>query len=248
MSAHKELDRMLEADIKALTLNYLMDREIINQDSIIMNELTVGNYLRRVDLAIFTKGKLIAFEIKSEADSLYRLEGQVDTYLKYFDKVIIVSASKFIPKLAVNLPKSVGLWEVSSTKIKIKNKGCYKYKVDNSQLIDYMDVVDLKKIASKLKIITEKNRSSLGSSLINVSNKVLRQGVQVSLNRKFRESNRRFIDATNNKVILKDDLKLLSRFSSKRDKNKLEETKSKDFWTNIDKHVAELTRFVNSAT
>jgi hypothetical protein len=248
MSTVKELDRMLEADIKALTLNYLRDKGIINQDSIIMNELTIGNYLRRVDLAIFTNCKLIAFEIKSEADSLYRLDGQVDTYLKYFDKVIVISDSKFIPKMVTNLPKSVGLWEINKATIKVKNKGRYKNKIDSRQLIDYMDVVDLVRLTSTLKIRSEKNRSSLESAIANVSNKNLRQEVQVSLNRKFAESNRLFIKETGNKVITTNDLKLLSRFSSQREKNKLEEKQKKEFWSNIDEHIADLTRFVNSAT
>lgn len=114
--------RLLEADIKALTLNYLRDKNIIDGNSIIMNELTIGDFSRRVDLAIFNKGKLIAFEIKSEADSLFRLNGQLDKYLEYFDKVIVVSDTKFVPSLLESLPNKIGLWEVEKSKIKIKKK------------------------------------------------------------------------------------------------------------------------------
>jgi len=247
MSSEKELDRMLEADIKALTLNYLKDKEMIDQESIIMNELTVGNYLRRVDLAILSKGKLIAFEIKSEADSLYRLEGQIETYLKYFDKVIVVSDAKFIPKMTEILPKCVGLWTVDKTSIQVKNRGKLQDKIESKQLIDYMDVVDLMKLTSKLNIRSDKDRASLESALENASNKHLRGGVQMSLHRKFKEYNQLFAEETNNKAISTDDLKLLSRFSSIRERSKLKEKQSKDFWQNIDKHIAELTEFVNSA-
>ncbi len=248
MDASKDSNRMLEGDIKALTLNYLRDMKIINQDSIIMSELTVGNYLKRVDLAILTKGKLIAFEIKSEADSLYRLEEQVHTYLKYFDMVIVASDTKFISKITHKLPKSVGLWEINKSEIKIKSKGTCSDRIESSQLIDYMDVVDLAKLASNLKIPFIKNRNALKDSLANVANESLRLGVQQTLSRKFRESNLKFVEETVNKIISKDDLRLLSRFSAQREKNKLEEMQSNQFWLNIDKHIADLTKFVDSET
>jgi hypothetical protein len=239
--------KFLEADIKALTLNYLRDKKIIDQESIIMNELTLGKYIRRVDLAIFIKGKLVAFEIKSEADSLYRLDGQIDTYLEYFDKVIVVSDSKFIPKLINNLPEQVGIWEVSSSNIDVQVKGRLQNKIDKTKLIDYMDVVDLIKLSSKLSISTDKDRVSLENSLINASNKALRNGVELSLKRKFKENNLIFLEQTKNKIISKNDLKLLSRFNTQREKVKLEVEQRDNFWKSIDKHAAELTEFVNSA-
>lgn len=248
MNDKSTLDRLLEADIKALILNYLRDKKVIGAESIIMNELTVGNFSRRVDLAIYSNGKLIAFEIKSEADTLSRLSGQIETYLDYFDKVIVVSDTKFIPKILNDLPKDVGVWEVKSSKIKVKAKGKYQYKIDNQKLINFMDVVDLVKISTKLKIQSEKHRYALEESLLGVSNKDLRIGVQISLNRKFKGVTQSFIKETKDKTITKEDLKTLSRFISQREEIKRKEKKNKEFWENIEQHVVELTNFVKATT
>ncbi|NOH84668.1 sce7726 family protein [Vibrio sp. 03-59-1] len=248
MAENKELKRLLEPDVKALTLNYLRDKRIIAEDSIIMNELTVGNFARRVDLAIYSNGKLVAFEIKSEADTLARLNGQLDKYLEYFDKVIVVSDTKFIPTLTNSLPKNVGLWEVNSSKIIVKQRGKYQCKIDNSKLISMMDVVDLSKLSTKLNIQSERNRSSLEDSLKRVSNKNLRSGVHASLSRKFLGVTHSFIEETKDRAISKDDLKILSRFSTHREKMKSEQNKSRVFWDNIEQHIADLSQFVKAST
>lgn len=247
MSLTLKTDRMLEADIKALTLNYLRDKKIIDNESIIMNELTIGNFVRRVDLAIYTKGKLIAFEIKSEADSLTRLDGQIEKYLEYFDKVVIVADTKFIPKINKNLLTNVGLWEVNSLNIKIHNKGRYIYNTEKSKLINLMDVVDLAKLSSKLKIQSEKHRGELEKSLLNAASKDLRLGVQASISRKFKDVNMDFIKKTEGKTISNEDLKALSRFRKKREKTKKNAKLKKEFWDNIDQHIETLTKFSKAA-
>ena len=245
MPKNTDLIRFLEPDIKALTLSYLRDKEVIDNNSIIINEFTVGGFSRRVDLVIFTKGKLIAFEIKSEADSLTRLNGQINTYLEYFDKVIVVADKKFTSKIQENSPKNVGLWEVSSTKIKIKNRGKTKKKVTNARLIDMMDVVDLSKLASKLKLRVDKQRSYLVKSLLSVSNKQLRLGVEAALTRKYKNASAAFLKTTKSRKILKEDLTVLSRFKLHRDYQKQKIKQNKIFWSNIDDHVTALTKFVS---
>jgi len=248
MKEHSPSTKLLEADIKAKTLNYLRCKNIIDNKSIIMNELTIGNFKRRVDLAIYTNGRLIAFEIKSEADSLTRLEGQVNTYLDYFDKVIVISDKKFTSKIIEKSPKSVGVWEVSSEMISIKSKGSFKNKIDNEKLLTFMDVVDLKKLSTRLKIPSEKHRTALESSLVSVSNSNLRLGVEQSLKRKFEDVTKTFNEETSCKSISKKDLKTLSRFSEQREVEKKKLKQKVEFWNNIDQHVSDLSHFLKSAT
>ena len=51
---------------------------------------------RRVDVLVITGNlELIAFEIKSDLDSLKRLRGQVKDYQKTFDKLYIVTSAKY---------------------------------------------------------------------------------------------------------------------------------------------------------
>ncbi|HHI5022223.1 TPA: sce7726 family protein [Vibrio parahaemolyticus] len=236
--------RLLEPDIKALTINYLRDKNIINENSIIMSELTVGNFSRRVDLAIYSQGKLLAFEIKSEADSLNRLSGQIDKYLEYFDKVVVVSDKKFVSMLTDSLPENVGLWEVNKSKIKVRQRGRLQQKIDSSKLIDMMDLIDLHKLSSKLKSEAHKD---IEKSLESVPYKTLRQGVEATLERKFSSVTRSFMDATKNRKVVREDIKILSRFGEHRERIKLEQKQSRAFWDNIEQHAADFQKFAEAS-
>ncbi|EIA1588306.1 sce7726 family protein [Vibrio parahaemolyticus] len=243
----KEKSRLLEADIKALTLTYLRDKNIIDENSIIMNELTVGNFSRRVDLAVCSQGKLLAFEIKSEADSLCRLAGQLDKYLEYFDKVVVVSDTKFISSLTESLPTKIGLWEVANAKIKVKQKGQLQRKIDNSKLIDMMDLSDLRKLSSRLNLKMGKDKESIETSLELLSNKVLRQEVKATLSRKYLEVTKSFMDLTRSRKVESEDIKILSRYGKYREKIKIEQSKSKAFWDNIEQHAADFKSFAEAS-
>lgn len=58
-------------------------------------------------------GKLAAFEIKSERDTLERLEGQLGTYLRFFEQVTVVCAEKHVEAVKVHAPEAVGIIAVS---------------------------------------------------------------------------------------------------------------------------------------
>lgn len=115
--------KMLETDIKSVILNYLRNKGELCHSSTIISELTVNKFSRRVDLAIIEKGKAYAFEIKSAADSLNRLEGQVTEYLNYFDKVIVVADSRHANKILSLVPRNVGVWEIRANKVVILQRG-----------------------------------------------------------------------------------------------------------------------------
>ncbi|MBA4079613.1 MAG: hypothetical protein C0508_31600, partial [Cyanobacteria bacterium PR.023] len=72
--------RQLEPEMKASVLNHLRGQGKISHDSVVINELTLNGYKRRVDVAFVTANRFYAVEIKSAADSLYRLQGQVEKY------------------------------------------------------------------------------------------------------------------------------------------------------------------------
>lgn len=100
-----------ERDIKAALIDKLFDRGMLD-DAVLINEMVVANWNRRADLAV-ANGRLYAFEIKSDLDTLSRLEGQVSAYLGRFDKVIVVTTAKFSSTIASSVPEHVEIWEVS---------------------------------------------------------------------------------------------------------------------------------------
>lgn len=99
-----------ERDIKALLIDWLFDKNMI-EDAVIINEMVVANWSRRADIAV-ANGRLYGFEIKSQLDTLKRLPGQIESFQEHFDKVIVVAASKFIKSIEKQYPAEIGILEV----------------------------------------------------------------------------------------------------------------------------------------
>jgi hypothetical protein len=76
-------------------------------------EMFVDGFSRRADL-VMANGKLAAFEIKSDRDSLDRLDGQLRSYLRFFEQVSVVCAERHLPGVLATAPAEVGVLRVAS--------------------------------------------------------------------------------------------------------------------------------------
>jgi hypothetical protein len=145
------LSMLKEPEIKAAFIDWLIDKNMLADDAVLINELPVDDFSRRVDLAI-ANGKLLAFEIKSDFDNLSRLEGQISTYLQHFDKVTLVCSTKFTDKAMELLPKNVEIIEFASqqnrVKFSIRNRGKLS-KVSNNE--NFLSFVDKRQLVKKLR-------------------------------------------------------------------------------------------------
>lgn len=100
-----------EMDIKAALIDKLLEKGAL-ENAVLINEMVIANWNRRADLAV-ANGRLYAYEIKSDLDTLDRLEGQVYAYLDRFDKVTVVTTPKFVLSVASQMPDQVEIWEAS---------------------------------------------------------------------------------------------------------------------------------------
>lgn len=75
--------------------------------STIIHELTIGE--SKADICLITKKKLNIFEIKSERDSISRLENQILDYYKITPYLYVVIAEKHLNKILENSPDSIGI-------------------------------------------------------------------------------------------------------------------------------------------
>ncbi|WP_133244817.1 sce7726 family protein [Caulobacter radicis] len=98
-----------EAELKAAVIDRLLAGAHVDDDAVLISEMTVANWSRRADV-VLANGKLWAFEIKSEADSLARLPGQAATFRTYFEKFVIVAAARFEAAITAMNLDGVGLW------------------------------------------------------------------------------------------------------------------------------------------
>ncbi len=105
--------------LKTIVVDFWLTKHNID---LIVNEAPFFKGNRRADLIMIEKNKLIAFEIKSELDSLKNVKSQLEDYIKIFDKVYLVISDKF--------SKSHELKEISPKVGIILWKKCLKVKKD----------------------------------------------------------------------------------------------------------------------
>ena len=193
-------EKVLEPEIKSILINHLIMKGLFDCNDSIINEFLVGDYSRRVDLALINKNQLIAFEIKSSADTLYRLSGQVEKYLEYFDKVIIVTTNKHTNSALDMTPSNVAIWEINGSIIKAKRRGRKKTIKDNEKLIELMTAKDLVKALKNQNVVFDKKvrRSELISLLKELPLYKIREEAISSIRNRYESTSNAFWEKINN--------------------------------------------------
>ena len=116
----ESLKKWDEKKAKAILIDHLLN----NRDrGIVCSEVPFLGGRRWADILEVKENSLIAYEIKSDLDSLYRIKGQIHDYLNTFNEVYIVLSKKFKGK-EKELPKSVGYFWIdpSEEKVILKRK------------------------------------------------------------------------------------------------------------------------------
>ncbi len=94
----------------ALTQRVLLGRHSL-QTATMLNEFRVGEC--KVDLAIIN-GTATAYEIKSERDSLSRLEQQIETYKQFFANVCVIAGENHEGSVRSIVSEDVGILKLSA--------------------------------------------------------------------------------------------------------------------------------------
>jgi len=160
--------KLYEKDIKIILIKYLLSNSLISENDVLINEFTIDSHSRRVDLLVVKSDLTVAYEIKSEADSLNRVEGQLSKYNSFFDKVVVVAAKKHIEILKLSTDDSIELWQVDETNISIIRKGKINKVKDKINLLKFIPANTLHKIAKRTtEFKVERTRKNLESLLVN---------------------------------------------------------------------------------
>lgn len=135
-----------EKAIKTKLIDYILDKKY-PKCKLIGVEVPFISMKRRVDVLVITGQKeLIAFEIKSDLDSLYRLNDQIKDYKKAFDKLYIVTSEKYKNiRLPSNLCKNLGFIYING-QVCEKKKAVKIRELDKNYLIRFLLKKDLIKL------------------------------------------------------------------------------------------------------
>jgi hypothetical protein len=184
-----------EKRMKAAVIDRLLEGQRVDDDSVLISEMTVANWTRRADI-VLANGRLWAFEIKSEADRLVRLPGQVNTFAAHFEKLTIVVAPRFEAQVREMLPDGVGLWVEESD-------GCLKERVRSRALplkldaaLSLMTAADLRGFLScnGVRCIKAAPRAILEEMAHEFPVVDLANAAREAVKRRFRRSHRAFVE------------------------------------------------------
>lgn len=106
----KDRDARHEYVYKAAIINKILLGKHSLRTASVLNEFRVEHC--KADLAILN-GTAAVYEIKSERDSLSRLERQIAAYQKVFAKVNVIAGSNHIENVLGMVPNEVGVFELS---------------------------------------------------------------------------------------------------------------------------------------
>lgn len=184
--------RTAEADLKVRVIKFLCRSGQLTCEHTIANEMMVGGYSRRVDLAVF--GNIThAIEIKSHSDSLTRLAGQVSDYSKFFDKVTVVVAEKHLTRASKVLPKEVGLWVLEDNKIRKIRLGRKPLASDPVSLLRMINASELKKILTKHGLAKGvRTREQLDYFALKLSRRKLKSSITETLRERYLPTTKTF--------------------------------------------------------
>lgn len=196
-----------ENHLKAKLLNELRRTGRISESTTIANELPVGSTGVRADLAFLNRA-FCGVEIKSNRDSLKRLERQLAIYKQYFDRTILLIGSKHLEGLkALQLDMDgVELWVASGLSLRREKQGSTARKDEHQ--IELLTVEQHRRYSTRLK-----DRS--------ITEKLFRHAFRD----RFQATSQSFWQATLGRVIESEDLVLLSRFEERRQLHALLEKK-----------------------
>lgn len=132
-------------NIKLLSLDYIP--RVFG--GTMMFEFPFLNGRRRADIICSSNKYLIAFEIKSDFDSLSTLQEQVDDYKKCFNSTYVVCGEKHLKKIQDNKNIDAGIIFIKNNEFILLRKAKLRVRLDVRARLSMCELSFLKKLSSK---------------------------------------------------------------------------------------------------
>lgn len=143
-----------EFQVKKALVTWLTSKGLL-ENHLIVSEMVVGDWARRADLVVLG-AQIQAFEIKTEFDTLKRLDGQLKEFSCRFDKVTIVCSDRFTQNiLSIDEYKNFSVIEYfeknNNISFKVRQRGRVNKVSDKNILIEYLNKSDMAEYVRRLK-------------------------------------------------------------------------------------------------
>ncbi len=179
---------------KAQLIQYFLKKQLLKEDVVLINELSLESFSRRADL-VLVNGSIDLFEIKSEADSLVRLNGQIETFTKFCDKLHIVVAECHAKKVLSLTSEKTAVWQLNSNgEIKILRKGKKSILLDKKNLLQMINISELRKLLTRNKIKPiPQRRKFMDIAALELDSKIIRQEVLQLLKERYVQDTKKIL-------------------------------------------------------
>jgi hypothetical protein len=222
------LHRIDEIAIKCMILQNWRTSGRIDRNSVIATEYVLGTAKRRADLAILGD-QFTGVEIKSEFDSLDRLNGQVATYEGCFDRVVVVAAAKHTAKCIDRLPSHIELWQVDrSGELTQLRPAAVDSEPELSLLLRLLTLEQLRKLVGAGNTRIPRRDLYAAASLLEQG--AIRELVTEAFRRTYWRTSESFWRAIGRRTIAVRDLSHLSRFAPDRAAASAARVQEENFW------------------
>lgn len=222
-----------ERSLKAIYLQHCVDAGVVRNGWCLSSEYRLDRNARRADLAILGGGRFVGIEFKSQRDTVKRLAGQMDAYLRVFDEVVLVVAEKHIEQALAQAPTSVAVYianndgslrVVRQAGTGISNALCNRTMAQN-----------LTKAQLSAMVTSEDPRLSRNQLLAladALPTEVVRHTVQSAFQNRYEATSQRFWRKTTGRTVEIEHLESLSRYAKRRKIWQQHKIRNDRFWNN----------------
>ncbi len=153
------MDTINADQLKARLIDYLIE-SAGKANLLVGSEIMYGSENRFVDILALYSKKTVAFEIKSDLDSLERLKLQLQQYSEVFDYTYVLTTSKHYKKVLSMINQNTGVYVYKDGVIKIikeaqqnrrNKKASILDSINTSSLMDYFYIPQHIKYADRIR-------------------------------------------------------------------------------------------------
>lgn len=213
MSKSRGVDRP-EAKAKAALLDFLRSRGLFNAKAAATAELNLDRYQVRADIVMCDPTDFHCFEIKTERDTLIRLDRQLEAYDRHADFVTVVAATKHINTITSRVSHHVGIYEMVGFDCKNPIRVVREPQRSPSHNVDSMlSLLPVTEMLTRFELSGRLNRPNAINQAIALPEAVKKQAVLAFFAERYGPNSRALLRATRRRKIRAEDLAMLRRWS-----------------------------------
>lgn len=165
---------MRDSDIRSHLWGVLEARHMGDDDTLMLNELSLAHGTTRIDLAVIN-GEMQGYELKSDRDTLERLSKQSEIYSKILDRVTLVLGESHYEQALVQVPTWWGISvvtmrgdEVQAEEVRPALQNVSQYPIAVAQLLWREEAIKLLEDKDAAKGVRSKPREAVYERLCQV--------------------------------------------------------------------------------